>query len=80
VLSALWNRLLACRHTDAVERRAETQRPAEGRFVDESMEDRQADAAAGEWLGGIDPARLLDRASVRAITQRRKGCRAVCSS
>jgi hypothetical protein len=28
--------------------------------MDESMEDRQADGAAGEWLGGIDPARLLD--------------------
>jgi hypothetical protein len=62
VLSVLWNRFLARRHTHAVERRAETGRrsPAERRYIDESMEDRQADGVAGEWLGGIDPARLLD--------------------
>jgi hypothetical protein len=27
---------------------------AERRFVEESVEDRQADPAAEEWLGGID--------------------------
>jgi hypothetical protein len=34
--------------------------PSERRFVDESVEDHQADEGAAEHLGGIDPNRLLD--------------------
>lgn len=34
--------------------------PAERRFVDESVEDHQADEFVGEHLGGTRPERLLD--------------------
>ena len=34
--------------------------PAERDFVEESVDDRKADAAAEEHLGGGDPARLID--------------------
>jgi hypothetical protein len=34
--------------------------PAERRAVGESIDDKKADTAAGEHLGGIDPDRLLD--------------------
>ena len=34
--------------------------PAERRFVEESVDDRQADEFVGEHLGGVDPNRLLD--------------------
>lgn len=53
---------MARRKADVAERGAEMQRrtPAERRFVEESVEDRHADSAAQERLGGIDPERLLD--------------------
>lgn len=62
VLRALWSQLARHRKAVAAARGAEMQRrtPAERRFVDERFEDRQADTAAEEQLGGIDPARLLD--------------------
>ncbi len=61
-MRTFWNRLVARRKADGTERRDEYERrsPAERRFVDESVEDRTADAAAEEWLGGSDPQRLLD--------------------
>ena len=34
--------------------------PAERRFVEESVEDRQADDFVAEHLGGIDPGRLVE--------------------
>lgn len=62
MLGALWNRLVGRRNEDAVRRDTEIEHmsPAERRFVEESAEDRQADLAVDERLGGIDPARLLD--------------------
>lgn len=64
MLGALWNRLVGHRNADAVERKGrDAQRsPAERRFVEESVGGRQADSAAEEWLGGIDPELLLDDA------------------
>jgi hypothetical protein len=61
-LQALWRRLLARRSATARERDAELQRrsPAERRLVEESVEDRQSDAAAEEWLGGVDSYRYRD--------------------
>jgi hypothetical protein len=57
-----WDRLLGRRRDAAVEREAEEEQmsPDERRFVDESVEDRQADEFVGEHLGGVDPARLLE--------------------
>ena len=34
--------------------------PAERRFVEESVEGRQADEFVEEHFGGVDPSRLLD--------------------
>jgi len=34
--------------------------PAERRFVEESVEDHQADAFIEEHLGGVDPNRLVE--------------------
>lgn len=34
--------------------------PAERRFVDERIEDHQADEFVAEHLGGTDPARLVE--------------------
>jgi hypothetical protein len=50
------------RSADAVERQVEIQQGslAERHFVEESVEDRQADAAVKERLGGVDPERFLD--------------------
>ena len=50
------------RDADAVERDAEMQQssPAERRFAEEGIEDKKADSAVEERLGGIDPERLLD--------------------
>ena len=61
MLGSLWNRLVRRVNADALERRAETGQmsPAERGIVEESGEDRQAEAHAEEWLGGIDPERLL---------------------
>ena len=61
MLRALWNRLAPRHDAGAVEHSIERQqmRPAGRLFVDESAEDRGADSAAAEWLGGIDPERLL---------------------
>jgi hypothetical protein len=61
-LKDLLDRLLGKRSAAAVEHEAEAEQmsPTERRAVDESIDDRKADAAAGEHLGGIDPGRLLD--------------------
>jgi hypothetical protein len=61
-LKDLLDRLLGKRSAAAVEHEVEAEQmsPAERRAVGESIDDRKADAAAGEHLGGIDPDRLLD--------------------
>jgi predicted RNA-binding protein Jag len=61
-LKDLVDRLRGKRRADAVEREVEAEQmsPAERRIVGESVEDRQADVAAEEHLGGIEPDRLLD--------------------
>lgn len=53
-LHVFWRRLLARRAAAAGKRDAELRRrtPAERRFVEESIEERQLDTAAEEWLGG----------------------------
>ncbi len=50
------------RNDAAVERAVEEQQmsPTERDFVEESVEDRQADIETEAHLGGIDPERLLD--------------------
>jgi len=57
-----WDRLFGRRRDAAVRREAEEEQmsPAERRFVEESVDDRQADEFVGEHLGGVDPNRLLD--------------------
>jgi hypothetical protein len=49
-------------NADAVERMVEKQQmtPAERSVAEESVEDRQADSAVAERLGGIDPERLIE--------------------
>jgi hypothetical protein len=61
-LKDLVDRLRGKRSAAAVEREAEAEQmsPAERRIVGESVEDRQADLAAEEHLGGFEPDRLLD--------------------
>ena len=61
MLRALWNRLAPRHDAGAVEHSIERQqmRPAERLVVDESAEDRRADSTAADWIGGIDPERLL---------------------
>jgi hypothetical protein len=57
-----WDRLLGRRREAAVRREAEEEQmsPAERRFVEESVEDHQADAFIEEHLGGVDPNRLVE--------------------
>lgn len=61
-----WNRLMGKSNTAAangaaVEHEIEVEQmtPAERHTVEESIDDKKADAAAAEHLGGIDPGRLL---------------------
>ena len=60
-LKAWWDRMLGRRRDAAFEREAEEEKmsPQERRFVEEPIEDHQADASAAEHLGGINPDRLL---------------------
>jgi hypothetical protein len=51
----LWKRLLGRGEPSGVDRAS----PEGRRLTAESLEDRQADEHAGEWLGGINPNRLL---------------------
>jgi hypothetical protein len=62
MLRGLWSRLMGRSRDAAVAREAEEEHMsrAERRFVDESVEDHQADEFVGEHLGGIRPERLLD--------------------
>ncbi len=50
------------RDAEAVERTVELQHgsPTDRRFAEKSVEDRQADLAVEERLGGKDPGRLLE--------------------
>jgi hypothetical protein len=61
MLRGLWDRLMNRRQGARADR--ETERAgmsrAERRFVDERVEDRQAEGFVEEHLGGIDPERLL---------------------
>jgi ATP/maltotriose-dependent transcriptional regulator MalT len=61
VLGGLWSRLTKHRHDDAEERADELQQmsPEERAFVEQSVENRQADLEAEAHLGGTDPNRLL---------------------
>jgi hypothetical protein len=61
VLGGLWNRLTK-RHRDEQDERADELQhmsPEEREFVEESVDNRQADLAAEARLGGTDPNRLL---------------------
>ena len=53
---------MARRRAAAVRREAQEEQmsPAERRFVDERVEEHQADAFVEEHLGGIDPNRLVE--------------------
>ena len=59
----VWNRILRRRTERAVEEHGMS--PAERRFAEEPVENRQADLAAREHLGGGDPGHIsaeeLDR-------------------
>ena len=61
MLGDLWNRLARGRRGGAV-REAEEQQMSrsERRFVDESLEDRQADLSAEAHLGGVSQDHLLE--------------------
>lgn len=61
-LRTFWRRLRARRTAAAGKRGAELRRrsPDERRFVEESVEDRQSNAAVEEWLGGGDSHWLPD--------------------
>ena len=61
MLKEQWNRLMGGKRATAVEHEVEKEQmtPAERHNVEESIDDKKADAAAGEHLVGIDPARLL---------------------
>ena len=60
-LKDLWNRLTGNRSADAVEREVEREQMSstERHTVGESVDDRKADVAAAEHLGGVSPERLL---------------------
>jgi hypothetical protein len=60
-LKDTWNRLLGKRTAVAVEHEVEAEQmsPEERHFVGESIDGKQADVAAAEHLGGVDPARLI---------------------
>jgi hypothetical protein len=61
MVRGLWDRLMNRREVPTADR--ETERAAmsraERRFIDESVEDSQAEGFVEEHLGGIDPERLL---------------------
>jgi hypothetical protein len=61
VLGGLWAKLTRGRRESAVEREAtmEKMSPEEREFIEEPLEDTQADDFAAGHLGGIDPERLL---------------------
>ena len=61
MLKERWNRLMGGKSATAVEHEVEKEQmtPTERHDVEESVDDKKADAAAGEHLGGIDPERLL---------------------
>jgi hypothetical protein len=61
-MRGFWDRLIGRRRDAAARREAEEEQmsPAERRFVNESVEDHQADEFVEEHLGGIDPNRLLE--------------------
>jgi hypothetical protein len=54
VLKQLWNRIAGGRRVDRAIAEANMS-PGERRFVEQSQEDRQADWAAREHLGGANP-------------------------
>jgi hypothetical protein len=60
-MAGFWERLTRGRRETAVEREAtmEKMSPHEREFIEEPLEDTQADDFAAEHLGGIDPERLL---------------------
>ena len=62
MLRDLWSRVRGRGRDAAVAREAEEEQmsPAERRFVDERVEDHQAEDFVGGHLGGIRPERLLD--------------------
>jgi hypothetical protein len=60
-LKERWNRLMGAKSATTVEQEVEKEQmaPAERHDVEQSIDDKKADAAAGEHVGGIDPERLL---------------------
>jgi hypothetical protein len=60
-MPGFWNRLIGRRRDASLRREAEEEQmsAAERRFVDEPVEDHQADDFAEEHLGGVDPDRFF---------------------
>ena len=61
MLKERWNRLMGAKSANAVEHEVEKEQmtSTERHDVEESIDDKKADAAAAEHIGGIDPERLL---------------------
>jgi hypothetical protein len=61
MLKETWNRLMGGKSATAVEHEVEKEQmtPAERHVVEESIDDKKADASAGEHVAGINPERLL---------------------
>jgi hypothetical protein len=61
MLRGIWDRLTGRRRNATVEHEAgrEQMSRAEREFVEESVDEHEADELAAEHLGGIDPDRLL---------------------
>jgi hypothetical protein len=61
MLKERWNRLMGGKSATVVEHEVEKEQmsPVERHDVEESIDDKKADAAVGEHIGGIDPERLL---------------------